>query len=171
MKKKFVISLPTAIIICALLLVSFLSIKEFAINNSRLDTEKIFEKDEYCRRTYADSFVKNYEKSLIGKNEDESEYISLVDIFYSPTESSCYAVYDYYYVYLKDPIIGPNGEEIGIIEMSNFEKRISSALNAEIIDSRYENSFLRGDIKDHEERQRYNERLEELKSYSKSDLK
>lgn len=132
------------------------------IKDRKLQTikEETFQKDEYCRRTYSKSFVEDYEKKLVGRNENDEEYIELVDIFYSPKNNGCFAVYDYYYINLKKPLLDKDGNKIDI---NRFEKRIAKAINAgEIVDA-FELGFLGGGFKAGE-KEKYDNTIIDLKS-------
>ncbi len=140
--------------------------KESGSNNlkindkSNLTKEERFEKDEYCRSTYSSSFVRDYEKKLIGKTEDGWEYIELEDIFFSPTRNECMAIYNYNYF---DERSAEAKSVFGkIIDLSTFEKRISTALTAENILDSYKLT-LGGGFQEDDGRQSFNERLDVYK--------
>ena len=127
--------------------------------NESTQEEIVFEKDEYCRRTYAESYVKNYEKKLIGYRGNESETIKLVEMFFSPRENQCVAVYDYNYI---NPTIyeGPNGEKNSL---SMFERRVTFAISPDNVIDTFELT-IGGSLKDFTVRSKYEELMRELKS-------
>lgn len=156
--KKINFSIKSVLIIVILTIIGCISLNGVT-KKSGLTTEEIFEKDEYCRNTYSESFVKNYEKVLLGRDGEEREYITLFDIFYSPKENECYVVYDYYYFNFRDVVFSEDGERI---DLNNFQRRISRALSAENVIDQFELT-LTGNIKEYEERVRFDEAIEDLK--------
>jgi len=118
---------------------------------------EIFEKDEYCRKTYSDSFMKNYEKKLIGIKKDESETIKLVDMFYSPTQNECIGVYDYLYFNFEN--IKVEGKSVDI---NMFQRRIAKALSADIILNSFELTSG-GNFDNFQDQAEYNKVISELK--------
>lgn len=130
----------------------------FSSTKEKLSKKNIFEKDEYCRKTYSDSFIKNYEKKLIGSKKEERETIKLVDIFYSPIKNECIGIYDYYYFDFRNMEIDDKK-----INLSMFERRIAKAISADI----EVNSFkitMSGRFDNFEEEAKYNNFIKELKS-------
>lgn len=147
------------IVFGGLLLLGFLLVyKNANQKESNLTKQQIFEKDEYCRKTYNDSFIKNYEKKLIGSQKDERETIKLVDMFYSSTKNECIGVYDYYYFNFRNVEIDGKKADFNI-----FERRIAKAISADIIINSFELSAT-GRLDSFEEETKYNDAINELKS-------
>jgi hypothetical protein len=86
----------------------------------------------------------------VGESGNEWEFIKLVDIFYSPTFNKCLGVYDYSYI----------NEEYDNID--EFERRIANALSASNILYSFNQSWIAKFSEG--ERDRYEKRMEELKS-------
>lgn len=119
-------------------------------NSNELSTEELFEKDEYCRKTYSKSFIEDYEKLLVGETNTEWERIELIDVFYSPKENECYGVYDYRYTSSK------------YSNIDVYERRIAKAVSAGSIVASFKMTginFKEG------EKERYISKIEELKSF------
>jgi len=153
---------PTILVTCLIVIiivVGFVIIESGKNRSTQLGKDAAFEKDEYCRRTYADSLVKNYEKKLIGYKGNESETIKLVDIFFSPLKNQCFAVYDYTYI---NPTIyeGPNGEKD---TLSMFERRVTSAISADNVIDIFQLT-IGGGFENSGERERYEGLIKELKT-------
>lgn len=139
------------VILIGLIILGNNTIKYLTVNKKQdLIKNERFEKDEYCRRTYSDSFVKNYEKKLIGERKDEKEYIKLLEMFYSPSRNECMAVYNYYYFYFKN------------VDFNIFEKRIATSINADNIINTFQLT-PGGHFDKYEEQSAYNEVLKDLK--------